>query len=95
VLGTGVVGSFVGRGVGIIEGDNDGSAVVGNNVGLGEGISEGAPVGKCVGLLVGSHVVQLKVTDIAAREVVNPLLYVAHISVDNGGVLIQLGLIDS
>jgi len=72
VLGTGVVGSFVGRGVGITDGDNVGSRVVGNNVGLGEGISEGAPVGKCVGLLVGSHVLQLKVNDVAAFPLITP-----------------------
>lgn len=74
MLGRGAVGSFVGRGEGIIDGDNVGSRVVGNNVGLGEGIHEGVPVGKCVGLLVGSHVVQLKVNDVSPRGVVRPML---------------------
>jgi len=74
VLGSGVVGCFVGRGEGIIDGDNVGSRVVGNNVGLGEGICEGVPVGKCVGLLVGSHVVQLRVNDVVPRKVVSPML---------------------
>jgi len=90
-LGTGVVGNFVGLGEGINDGDREGSRVVGSRVGLGEGITDGLPVGRGVGLLVGSQVVQVRVNDVVRPPVVIPISYVVQVSVTNGGVLIQSG----
>lgn len=61
-------------------------------MGLGEGIKDGAPVGRRVGLSVGSHVVHVKAKNVWRPPDVNPMSYIVHVSLSNGGVLLQLSL---